>query len=235
VIVAKLPDADTFSGATSVLEESDATVPVDARPGLRLLIYDRRSFWRRGRPDLTPLWWLGGLLYRALRRIDVRRGVSSWAEALHWLATIRPEKPIEEVQFWGHGLWGLATIGDDRLDRITAAGEHEARLSALRARMLPDGNALWWFRTCQTLGARPGQVFAQELADRLGCRVAGHTYVIARWQSGLHSLAPGCVPDWAPDEGIALGSPEDPQRAKWSRRQEPNTITFLNGKIPRGY
>ncbi|HET6583962.1 MAG TPA: hypothetical protein VFG69_10945 [Nannocystaceae bacterium] len=233
--MAKLPDDDTFSGAASVLAAPDDTVPVGARAGLRLLIYDRRSIWRRGRLDLTPIWALGGVLYRVLRRIDHTCGVASWAEALHWLAKVRRGRPIEEIQFWGHGLWGLAMIGEDRLDRITAAGDHAAALAALRARLLPDGNALFWFRTCQTLGARPGQVFAQELADRLACRVAGHTYVIASYQSGLHSLAPGCEPSWAPDEGLELGSPDDPQKAKWSRRHEPNTITFLHGKIPAGY
>jgi len=219
------------------LVELGPTTSLDARLGVRVMIYDRTSWWRHGRPDLTPLWAMGGLLYRALRRIDVRKGVSSWDEALQFLAEVRPERPIEEVQFWGHGLWGLAMIGNDRLDERSLAADHRLapRLDAVRGRMLQDGGATWWFRTCQTFGANRGRGFANALADRLACRAAGHTFIIGHWQSGLHSVRPGCTAAWDPDEGIAEGNAQHPERAHWSGRRKPNTITFLHGKIPAGY
>ena len=65
--------------------------------------------------------------------------------------------------------------------------------------------------------------------------VAGHTFIISHWQSGLHSLRPGCTAAWDPDEGIAEGNAQHPERAHWSGRRQPNTITFLHGKIPAGY
>jgi len=236
--VAKRNESDAWASALpDALAESQTTVPIDQRAGLRLMIYDKRSLWRGRRPDLTPVWALGGLLYRALRRIDHHRGVASWAEALDWIATVSPERPIEEIQFWGHGLWGLARIGDDRFDEVSlcAGQEHSGRLAAIRARMLEGGNSLWWFRTCLTFGARPGQQFAAALADNLGCRVAGHTYVIAGWQSGLHTLRPGQPATWCEREGLSAGTPEAPGAGAWSTRKAPNTITFLHGKVPAGY
>ena len=47
-----------------------------------------------------------------------------------------------------------------------------------------------------------------------------------------------CLPDplaVLTDEAIIAGTPRDPLRAAWSRRREPNTITFLHGRIPDGY
>lgn len=236
--MAKRNESDAWASAIpEVVGESLTTVPVAQRAGLRLLVYDQRSLWRGLRPDLTPIWALGSVLYRVLRRIDHVRGVSSWAEALDWIGKVKPGRPIEEVQFWGHGLWGLAKIGDDRLDDValSVGHEHAARLAAIRRRMLPDGNALWWFRTCLTLGARPGQLFSAALADTLGCRVAGHTYVIGAWQSGLHTVQPGCCATWCEREGWDAGTPNEPTQGVWSTRREPNTITFLHGKVPAGY
>jgi hypothetical protein len=62
-----------------------------------------------------------------------------------------------------------------------------------------------------------------------------HTFIISHWQSGLHSLSAGCTAAWDPDEGIAEGNAQHPERAHWSGRRKPNTITFLHGKIPAGY
>jgi hypothetical protein len=105
----------------------------------------------------------------------------------------------------------------------------------VRDRFLPEAKGLWWFRTCETFGALPGQRFATELADFLGARVAGHTYIIGHVQSGLHTLRPGERPTWSEDEGLREGSPDEPRRAHWSRLRAPNTITCLRGTIPDGY
>lgn len=202
---------------------------------LRLLVYDRTCRGRPGLPGLSHAWQAGAGLYRGLRRLDGVLGAESWQEALAWLATEGADRPVAEVQFWGHGKWGEARIGQQILDRSSFApgGEHRAAFEALRSRLVPD--ALFWFRTCETFGARPGQDFARALTDFLGCRTAGHTFVIGFHQSGLHTLAPGAEPNWALDEGLAAGSVDEPLRALPSRPWAINTITCLHGAIPRGY
>jgi len=193
---------------------------------VRLLVYDRTCVRDRGR--LSPVWKLGAGLYQRLGRIDAARGVDSWGEAFTWLAS--HDEPIGEIQYWGHGKWGRALVDDDSFDAESLAGRHRAALAAIRERLAPD--ALVWFRTCETFGAHAGHDFAQRLADTLGARVAGHTYVIAYHQSGLHGLAPGSRPAWSPDEGLLEGSADDPQRARWSKPWAPNTVTALTGRIP---
>jgi len=201
---------------------------VSYAPSVRVVVYDRTCVRTGG--HLTPAWAAGTLLYRGLGRIDEVRGVASWPEALAWLAA-RPEA-IREVQYWGHGRWGSARVSSDVLDRSALAAGHPYRalLEAVRERLVPG--ALVWFRTCETFGARAGIDFAERLADFLGVRVAGHTYVIGFHQSGLHGLAPGDRADWSPTEGIAAGTPEDPRRAKRSRPWAPRTITCLTAAVP---
>jgi len=95
--------------------------------------------------------------------------------------------------------------------------------------------AQWWFRTCETFGADAGHDFARAWTSYFDCRAAGHTYVIGPWQSGLHTLEPGARPHWSADEALIEGSAAEPQRAAWSSRREPNTISCLHGSIPPGY
>jgi hypothetical protein len=201
------------------------------------MIHDRTCRGRPLVPGLSHAWWLGGHLYRALGRFDAWTGVASWAEALDFLRTAAPGRPIAEVQYWGHGKWGNARVGCEPLDARALAREHELApaLRDVAARMLPGAEGLWWFRTCETFGARAGHAFARDLADFLGCRVAGHTYVIGHVQSGLHSLMPGADPSWPDDEALREGTPDEPTRAHWSRWGAPNTITCLRGSIPRGF
>jgi hypothetical protein len=204
---------------------------------LRLMIYDRTCTGPRMRPGLSHAWMTGGLLYgHMLRRLHAWHGARTWAEALAWVAQLQPDRPIAEVQFWGHGKWGRAYIERDPLDGSALLPGHplHASLCAIRERLVGP-EALWWFRTCETFGAVPGQDFARRLTDFLGCRAAGHTYIIAGWQSGLHSLRPGEVPLWSVTEGLKAGSPEDPREALWSRRREPNTVHCLSGQVPAGF
>jgi hypothetical protein len=169
-------------------------------------------------------------MYRSLGRTDDIIGVESWSEAFAWLAA-RPD-PISEIQYWGHGNWGTARVGDDVLDATALVATHPSHraLESLRERLAPD--ALLWFRTCETFGARAGVELAPRLADFLGARVAGHTHVIGFHQSGLHGLAPGMMPDWSPEEGLAEGTPDAPRRARSSRPWAPRTITCLTGRVP---
>lgn len=203
---------------------------------LRLMIYDRTCRGRRGLPGLSHAWISGALLYRGLGRFDATRGVTTWAEALDWLASFG-DRPIASIQYWGHGKWGSARVADEVLDAGALRPGHPyyARLQAIAARLLPDAASLWWFRTCETLGADAGHDFARRFSDLMGSRVAGHTYIIGPWQSGLHSLAPGERPTWSTQEGLLEGTPAEPTRARWSRRGEPNTIHCLNGALPTGY
>jgi hypothetical protein len=145
---------------------------------------------------------------------------------------VEPARSIAEVQFWGHGKWGRALIARESFDRSSLLPAHPLRstLEAVRERLAPD--ALIWFRTCETLGAHAGQDFARALADFAGARVAGHTYEIGYWQSGLHALDPGAKPDWDPSEGLAAGHPGAPERALPSRPDAPNTVTCFTSRVP---
>lgn len=182
---------------------------------------------------MSTVWAAGASLYRGLGRIDAACGVSSWDEALTWLAT--HHEPIDELQYWGHGKWGAAFVDRDVLDArsLVAGHAHHVGLEAVRERLTPG--ALVWFRTCETFGARPGINFAERLADFLRARVAGHTFVIGFHQSGLHGLAPGMRADWSGDEGLAAGTIDEPRRAKRSAPWAPHTITALSGRVPEAW
>ena len=201
---------------------------------LRLVVFDATQ---RQRPPkaLGLSWQYGTLLYRALGRVDAAYGASSFADALAWLGSHDPSRPIGEIQFWGHGKWGRIFIDSESLDRgVLASGHaHHKAFQAVRERLVPD--SLLWFRTCETLGARAGQDFASALSDATGARVAGHTYVIGFFQSGLHCLRAGVKPHWSPSEGLSRGNAEAPEAALTSTPSAPNTITCLAGEIPDGF
>ncbi len=198
----------------------------------RVVLYDRGC---TEPPFLTQSWVIGAALARIRGQVDAVHGASSWREALAWLANEGREYGLAEVQFWGHGKWGRALIGGDAIDaaRIREDADTRDQLREISASLAPG--ALWWWRTCETFGAASGHDFAQDFGERLGCRVAGHTFIIGPWQSGLHSLAPGCRPDWPQDEGLASGTPRSPRGALWSRAWRPRTIACLRMTIPDGW
>ncbi len=201
---------------------------------LRLLVYDATQQARSPRA-LGLAWHAGSYLYRGLGRIDAAYGARNWADAFEFLATYGSGRSLGEFQFWGHGKWGRALIQGESFDRRALASSHALfpRLTAVRERLEPG--ALVWFRTCETLGAQAGQDFARALADHLGARIAGHTFVIGVFQSGLHSLSPGASPSWSVSEGIASGTPDRPERALSSGPGRPNTVTCFDGVVPEGY
>jgi hypothetical protein len=190
---------------------------------LRLMLFDRTCTGPRLRPGLSHAWWSGGQLYgRLLGRLHAWHGASTWADALAWVAQHQPDRPIAELQFWGHGKWGQAYINREILDAgaLRPGTRCTPRSLAIRERLVGPA-ALWWFRTCETFGAAPGQDFARRLTDFIGCRAAGHTYIIGGWQSGLHSLAPGEShlvaargPQGRPARGPARGAVVAPPRAQ---------------------
>jgi hypothetical protein len=209
----------------------------ERKPGLRLMVYDRTCGGRWGLPGLTFSWRVGGVLYRALGRLDDWKGAASWPEALDWLLERSREERIAEIQFWGHGNWGCVLIDRVPLDLRALEPGHawQARLAAVRERLVPGGDALWWFRTCETFGTARGHAFARAWTRFFGCRAAGHTYVIGPWQSGLHSLGPGEEPHWPVEEGVPPVARSGLRRGLWSGPRVPNTITCLHGRVPPGY
>lgn len=188
---------------------------------MRALVYDQTQ------RSLTRIWRAGSLLYRGLDRLDAVRGVASWDDALEWLATLR--EPITELQYWGHGKWGVALVDGEALGAAALVARRQ-QMEAVRERLAPG--ALIWFRTCETFGARAGHDFAERFADFFGARVAGHTHVIGFHQSGLHGLRPGTRPHWQPQEGLRRGSADAPQQAYGSSPFRPRTITALAGRVP---
>ncbi|MBL8744153.1 MAG: hypothetical protein JNK04_23760 [Myxococcales bacterium] len=200
---------------------------------LRVLIYDGNS--RAGETALRSSWAAGARVYRALGRIDEFIGAREWGEALSWCAARRER--IAELQFWGHGRWGRALLGDDALSQASfgESHPHRAPLDQLRGRLLPHGESLVWFRTCETFGAAPGQQFAKTLTLALETRAAGHTYVIGALQSGLHGLRPGAEPHWSASEGLARGTPDAPEAALPSAVNAINTVHFMTSAVPAAW
>jgi hypothetical protein len=200
---------------------------------LRLTVYDR-TCKSRG-VGLSTVWGAGAGVYRGLGRNDATRGVESWAEALEWIAKYEPDRPIAEIQYWGHGKWGCVYVANDGFDGASLAAEHAhaPRIDAIRDRLLPNGESLVWLRTCEAFGADAGIDFAYRLAHRLRAKVAGHTYIIGALQSGLRVLEPGKRPRWSASEGLAEGSPAQPKRAHTSRLLAPRTIGFMTNSFPK--
>jgi hypothetical protein len=206
---------------------------------LRLLIFDRTCRGPRLLPGLSHAWRAGNHLYRGLGRLDAGFGAAGWDEALGWLNDQQPDRPIAEVQFWGHGQWGRVRMGGEVLDRRALEPGHRLfpALDRLRGRLLAGSEGLWWFRSCETFGTAAGHDFAAAWTRFFGCRAAGHTYVIGFWQSGLHSLLPGQQPGWSVDEGLQSPTERNPPApfARGSRPGAPNTITCLHGRVPDGF
>ena len=198
---------------------------------VRLLIFDNTCRGQDGRLPLTWAWSGGQHLFRGMRWLDGSRGVDSWEEALTWLA--QQTEPIAEVQFWGHGRWGRAMVGSDVLDARVLQQDHALNplLQQVRERLVGP-EALWWWRTCETYGALPGQRFAEQWSSFLGCRSAGHTHIIGVWQSGLRGIRPGQTAWWEPGEGLLDGTPAQPKRAQTSRPGAPATISVLSSTVP---
>jgi len=200
-----------------------------SRP-LRLMLYDRSCRGEGIAPGLSHAWSAGGLLYRALGRIDAWHGAWSWAQGLDWLLEASARRPIAEIQFWGHGEWGGLWIDEELLTAAALEPGHylRDRLAQLRDRLVPGAAALWWFRSCDVFGTRTGHDFARAWTRFFGCRAAGHTHQIMFWQSGLHVLAPGEEPAWPLEEGVVPGL----AHAGDSSRRTPRTITCLHNTLP---
>ena len=189
-----------------------------------------------GTGGLTRWWRLGAVMHRLARHADATTGASSWEQALRWATSLARERRarIGELQIWGHGGWGHMGLGPSRLDREALAGEAPLAPALDAFRAVLSNDALFWVRCCSAFGAPAGRAFAPALADRLSCRVAGHTFIIGGWQSGAHSLAPGDEPAWNPDEGIERRE-DAPPIPRTSSLTAPNTLSCLRLGLPSGW
>lgn len=201
-----------------------------AAGGLRVMLYDRSCRGRGLLPGLSHAWGGGGVVFRALGRFDAIHGAGSWAAGLDWLLAASARQPIAEIQFWGHGEWGGLWIDEERMTAAALEPGHylHGRLATLRSRLVPGGQALWWFRSCDVFGTQIGHDFARRWTRFFGCRAAGHTHHIMMLQSGLHVLEPGAEPAWPLEEGVEAGL----AHASFSSLRAPATITFLHRELP---
>lgn len=196
---------------------------------LRVMLFDRSCRGRGPAPGLSHAWAAGGAFYRRLGRIDACFGAGSWAQGLDWLLEASRERPIAQIQFWGHGEWGGVWIDEELLTTAALDPAHYLfdRLTKLKARLVP-GEALWWFRSCDVFGTAAGHAFARAWTRFFGCRAAGHTRQIMVLQSGLHVLAPGEEPSWPAEDGVVDGL----WHAAESGMFVPRTVTCLHSTLP---
>lgn len=187
-------------------------------------------------PGLSPIWRAGTVLHRLAFAADASLGAASWEEALSWAVRVSREnnRPIASLQIWGHGSWGAMRLGPSALDGAALLRRHALGplLDDLRSR-LEGPEAVFWLRCCSAFG-HTGRRFAADAADRLGCRVAGHTYVIGFFQSGTHSLRPGETAAWDEREGVQLVRGQ-PAAALVSTPNAPNTVSCLAFGLPAAF
>ena len=222
--------------------------------GLRLMIYDSTDMqsWKKPlREHLPPSaedvmdrldfdlglsqsWWAGGQVYKHFGRFDHVKGCESWEEALEWLCEIGEDEKIAEIQSWTHGSPGKVWMNSESLNRKSFGYNKFAPLLAkLRKRLTPE--SLVWFRTCGLFCGQRGYNFARTWAEKLGCRIAGHTFVIGIFQAGLHTIGPGETPQWYLKEGINEGTADNPLSLRLSMWWSPNMIFCLRSEIPESW
>lgn len=178
------------------------------------------------RTGMERSWFANGSLYRSLRTLDAAEGFSTWEEALVWLSTYGSGSRLAEVQFWGHGGPGHAWMNGKVLTSQSFFGHYGPILRRIVHRLLPSSTV--WFRTSGTFAGEAGHKFSQVWAKSLDCRVAGHTFDLGFFQSGLHIVTPNDVPQWPMTEGIAEGTAAKPITLRKSMPWCVNTLTCLN-------
>lgn len=176
----------------------------------------------------------GGKFYKMFRSVENHAGFESWQDAFTWLNEVEPEKKFDTIQFWGHGFPGGIAMNGEALKRssLKPQSKYYALLKTLKSRLKPD--SVIWLRTCTSFAGSIGKKFAQDLANFFGCTVAGHTFKIGPWQSGLHTLKPNETPYWNDTEGFTPNK-EGLLETAWSLPWSPNTIFCLTGKIPKNW
>lgn len=203
---------------------------------LRVMLYDSTTLKDGIHPEdaLAMSWRLGATLYRLRDDIDYHFGVTDWNEAFDWLIDLAQKNTIGEIQFWCHGSPGRVWLGKNQFN-TSLLQDATIRQKLLTLRSSFSSNTLIWFRTCGTFAGESGQKFAKELANFLGCVVAGHTHIIGPFQSGLHTLKYGQEPNWSTEEGLIKDTSGHVTGVVKSSPWKKHTITCLRGSIPKGW
>jgi len=185
---------------------------------MRVTIYDKHPGSGIGQWFLKVSWAVGCWLQKLFGMVDAYHGASSWDDASAWLAA-QPGK-FSSIQYWGHGSPGDVWL-DSRNPVLT-------RFDALKGQVNAD--TVIWFRTCSTFQGLRGHAFSEDLSNRLGCTIAGHTRIIGLLQGGLHTRKPGTLPSWPVSEG------EFPKSwlPAWAQIGN-NTVFCLTTRIPKGW
>ncbi len=182
---------------------------------MRVLIYDAVET----NLGLAAGWRIGSLFYK----FDEVIPATSWNQVFEKLLAI--PGTIHEIQWWGHGNPGIAVLNG------LALNQNNANWPLLKNKLPTNGSGLIWFRCCASFQGEKGKKFALDLANKLNCKVAGHTYNIGfPFHSGLHSVTPLKIPSWSNIEGLGIDG-----KTKSSSLFAPNTIYMWQDKLPVGY
>lgn len=184
---------------------------------MRVTIYDKNPGVGFGQWLLKTCWLLGCLFQKLVGAVDDYYGASSWAEAEAWLKS--KKTPLTVIQYWGHGSPGTVWLAGNPLTQ-----------NWLSLKPLLSKDALLWFRVCSSFQGSVGHTFSKQLADGLGCTVAGHTRIIGLWQGGLYTRTPNSLPSWLVDEGANPSGLRDDFKF-WNK----HTIFCLKTSIPKGW
>lgn len=182
---------------------------------MKIIVYDATDVIPN-ELELGDSWKLGSAFYLLRKKADLVIPATSWNQAIAKLNDI--DKPITEIQFWGHGKPGTFFIAGKPLTQV------------LINQMNFKVDKLIWFRSCATFCGYIGRDFADRMAKKFNCTIAGHTHNIALFHSGLHTASPLRPASWPSDEGFTKeGKPKD------SSFFAPNTITCLHSEVPKGW
>lgn len=185
---------------------------------MKVTIYDAKPGPGVGQWFLKTSWRVGCALQKFFGAVDEYHGAESWDDAVAWLLT---KQNITSLQYWGHGSPGIVWLAQKPMPY--------GALLPVKAALAPF--ALVWFRCCSVFQGRAGYAFAKTLADAMGCTVAGHSYIIGLWQSGLHTHRAGWHCGWSIDEGAEkLRCPRWPT---YLRPWLPRTVFCLTTEVPK--
>lgn len=184
---------------------------------MRVIVYDKNPGPGIAQWALKMTWVIGCWIQKLLGAADEVYGAASWDDAMAWL--LSRSKPLESIQFWGHGSPGLLWNG--------GVPVNESRFMPLKS--VITEKTVVWFRACSVFQGRRGYDFSERLANGLGCIVAAHTRIIGFFQGGLYARHPGSEPGWS----ITEGEVEPP--TWWSRlglQWGNRTVICFATKIP---
>jgi len=166
----------------------------------RILAYDATPtpVW-----NVATFWRLGALVF--FWKFDVVVKARSWGDILDACA----DRSDVDLQFWGHGYPGTATVGEEHLPQKDPRWSNVDRL---------------WLRACSTMNGVRGLALVNALAW-FGCAVVGHRCIIGLFG---HSHLVGASFDqnvWWPMRGVFAGL--------WSKPWLPRTISPLRMTLPK--